>query len=125
MLNRHTFLKTNAASIGGTHPDAQSCDDLKGNNRRRSDQRRGSETYSSAVQAGSGRSIQPALAAEHWARRSEHVTEHYPAVMNIKERADYWHSAGADIVFHQRDRRPRPLFPPRSRSTPRKVSQWP
>src|ERR1700757_67394 len=27
------------------------------------------------------------------------MTEHDPAVMNIEEWADYWHSAGADIVF--------------------------
>src|SRR6201987_4798373 len=27
------------------------------------------------------------------------MTEHDPAVMNIEEGADYWHSAGADIVF--------------------------
>jgi hypothetical protein len=27
------------------------------------------------------------------------MTEHDPAVMNIEEWADYWHTAGADIVF--------------------------
>ena len=27
------------------------------------------------------------------------MTEHDPAVMNIEEWADYWHSAEADIVF--------------------------
>jgi Hypothetical glycosyl hydrolase 6/Beta-galactosidase trimerisation domain len=27
------------------------------------------------------------------------MTEHDPAVMNIEEWADYWHSAGADLVF--------------------------
>jgi hypothetical protein len=47
-------------------------------------------------------SIDPA--AEPWQQRIRRVgqsnmTEHDPAVMNIEEWADYWHSADAEIVF--------------------------
>ena len=43
-------------------------------------------------------------ATEPWQQRIRRVaqsnmTEHDPAVMNIEEWADYWHSAEADIVF--------------------------
>jgi hypothetical protein len=43
-------------------------------------------------------------AAEPWQQRIHRVgqsnmTEHDPAVMNVEEWADYWHSAEADIVF--------------------------
>ncbi len=43
-------------------------------------------------------------ATEPWQQRVRRVgqsnmTEHDPAVMNIEEWADYWHSADADIVF--------------------------
>jgi hypothetical protein len=44
------------------------------------------------------------LATEPWQQRIRRVaqsnmTEHDPAVMNVEEWADYWHSAQADIVF--------------------------
>jgi hypothetical protein len=47
-------------------------------------------------------SIDPAT--EPWQQKIRRVgqsnmTEHDPAVMNIEEWADYWHSAEADIVF--------------------------
>ena len=47
-------------------------------------------------------SIDPAT--EPWQQKIRRVaqsnmTEHDPAVMNIEEWADYWHSAKADIVF--------------------------
>jgi hypothetical protein len=43
-------------------------------------------------------------ASEPWQKRVHRVgqsnmTEHDPAVMNIEEWADYWHSAAADVVF--------------------------
>ena len=43
-------------------------------------------------------------ATEPWQQKIRRVgqsnmTEHDPAVMNIEEWADYWHSAEADIVF--------------------------
>src|ERR1035438_8564349 len=48
-------------------------------------------------------------ATEPWQQRVRRVaqsnmTEHDPAVMNVEEWADYWHSAQADIVF-VRDRK--------------------
>jgi hypothetical protein len=44
------------------------------------------------------------LAAEPWQQRVRRVgqsnmTEHDPAVMNVEEWAEYWHTAQADIVF--------------------------
>src|ERR1700759_1427165 len=44
------------------------------------------------------------LATQPWQKKVRRVgqsnmTEHDPAVMNIEEWADYWHSAGADMVF--------------------------
>ena len=44
------------------------------------------------------------LSGEPWQQKIRRVgqsnmTEHDPAVMSIEEWANYWHSAGADIVF--------------------------
>jgi len=47
-------------------------------------------------------SIEPV--SEPWQQRirrvgQSNITEHDPAIMNIEQWADYWHSAEADIVF--------------------------
>jgi hypothetical protein len=46
------------------------------------------------------------LEARRWPRQQKicrveqsNMTEHDPAVMDIEEWADYWHSADAEIVF--------------------------
>ena len=59
----------------------------------------GSETHSSARRLAP---VDPStLPWQQNIRRvgQSNMTEHDPAVMNIEEWADYWHSAGADIVF--------------------------
>ena len=50
------------------------------------------------------RLAQPGTASEPWQNRVRRVgqtnmTEHDPAVMNVEEWADYWHSCKVDVVF--------------------------
>ncbi len=101
MLNRRTFLKTSAASlplaaaIQTLHPATISA-----------------ETIAAAAISGTAPKLIPlparlapvdpsTLPWQQNIRRvgQSNMTEHDPAVMNIEEWADYWHSAGADIVF--------------------------
>lgn len=103
MLNRRTFLKTGAAAIpmtaalGGLNPAATL-----------------SAEEASAGAAGGPAPLLTAIPArlasvdpnapEPWQQRVRRVgqsnmTEHDPAVMNIEEWADYWHSAEVDIVY--------------------------
>src|SRR5262249_3463392 len=101
MLNRRTFLKTSAASVPLAaalqtfNPAAISAEAIA----------------DAAISRMAPRLIPlPArlalvdpstLAWQQNIRRvgQSNMTEHDPAVMNIEEWADYWHSAGADIVF--------------------------
>jgi len=101
MLNRRTFLKTGAASLPlakalhALHPDLTSA-----------------ETIADVASSGPAPKLIPLPsrlapvnpASLPWQQKIRRVgqsnmTEHDPAVMNIEEWADYWHSAGADIVF--------------------------
>ncbi len=102
MLNRRTFLKTSATVIPMTAAltalDPASTLAAEG-------------VAVAAVSASTSQliplpprmaSVDPAT--EPWQRKIRRVgqsnmTEHDPAVMNIEEWADYWHSAEADIVF--------------------------
>ena len=101
MLNRRTFLKTSAASL----PLAAALQTLN------------AATFSAETMA------EAAIAARTpklislptrlapvdpstlpWQQKircvgQSNMTEHDPAVMNIEEWAEYWHGAGADIVF--------------------------
>ena len=100
MLNRRTFLKTSAASLPlAAAPDAESYNDLSG-------------TIADAAISGATPKLMPlptrlapvdpaTLPWQQNIRRvgQSNMTEHDPAVMNIEEWADYWHSAKADIVF--------------------------
>ena len=107
MLNRRAFLKTGAAAVpvtaalGALHPASALS----------------AEMAAEAIAAGTNSSgLTPTLiplparlapvdaASLPWQRRIRRVgqsnmTEHDPAVMNIEEWADFWHSAQADIVF--------------------------
>ncbi len=102
MLNRRNFLKTGAAALPLTaaieslHPSFA----------------RAAETVADvAITGGTSTLISlPARlapidpAAPTWQQKIRRVgqsnmTEHDPAVMNVEEWADYWHAAGADIVF--------------------------
>src|SRR6476620_12473931 len=102
MLNRRTFLKTSAAVIPMTATlnalDAAS--------------KHSAEEFAVAAVSGSTpqlvllpprmASIDPASEpCQQKIRRvgQSNMTEHDPAIMNIEEWADYWHSAEADIVF--------------------------
>src|SRR5689334_11788015 len=101
MLNRRTFLKTSAASL----PLAAAIQTLN------------TTTISAdSIADAAISSTAPKLIAlparlapvdpstlpwQQNIRRvgQSNMTEHDPAVMNIDEWANYWHSAGADIVF--------------------------
>ncbi len=102
MLNRRTFLKTGV----GVLPMAAAIHALEPS----------STLASEAVAAPAATGPVPRLAplparlaaidpaSQSWQQKIRRVgqsnmTEHDPAVMNIEEWADYWHSAHADIVF--------------------------
>ena len=101
MLNRRTFLKTSAASL----PLAAAVQTLKLATT-------SAETIADTAIGGTVPKLTPLPArlapvdpsTLPWQQNIHRVgqsnmTEHDPAVMNIEEWADYWHSAGADIVF--------------------------
>ena len=97
MFNRRTFLKTGTAAL----PLAVTLDSAFAL----------SANQSNTIPASKPNliSLPPRLApsnpaGEPWQQKIRRVgqsnmTEHDPAVMNIEEWADYWHSVGADIVF--------------------------
>jgi len=95
MFNRRDFLKSGAAAL----PLAASLDPAFAI----------SPGQTSTSPAPALVPLPPRLAPENsaalsWQQKVRRVgqsnmTEHDPAVMNIEEWADYWHSAGADIVF--------------------------
>src|SRR5690348_3419060 len=97
MLNRRTFLKTGAAAL----PLAAELSSL---------------AQATGGSASASLATSPVLvplperlapldpATQSWQQKIRRVgqsnmTEHDPAVMNIEEWADYWHAAGAQIVF--------------------------
>ena len=101
MLNRRTFLKTSAASL----PLAAAVQTLNLATT-------SAETIADTAIPGTVPKLTPLPArlapvdpsTLPWQQNIHRVgqsnmTEHDPAVMNIEEWADYWHSAGADIVF--------------------------
>ncbi|MGH9617842.1 MAG: beta-galactosidase trimerization domain-containing protein, partial [Acidobacteriaceae bacterium] len=106
MLNRRNFLKAGAAALPMTaalhalNPALTPASALSAE-----------EVADAAVNGSTPQLVQlpPRLgpfnpATEPWQQRIRRVgqsnmTEHDPAVMNIEEWADYWHSADADIVF--------------------------
>jgi hypothetical protein len=95
MLNRRTFLKTGAAAL----PLAASLDPAFAV----------TPGQTAAASTPAFTPLPPRLAPENlaglsWQQKVRRVgqsnmTEHDPAVMNIEEWADYWHSAGTDVVF--------------------------
>ncbi len=101
MFNRRTFLKSSAASI----PFAAAIQTLN------SATMSGETIVDAAISGPAPKLITlPSRLAPidpstlPWQQNIRRVgqsnmTEHDPAVMNLEEWADYWHSAGADIVF--------------------------
>src|SRR5580692_10422546 len=101
MLNRRNFLKTSAASL----PLAAALQTLN-------PATIAAETIADAAISGPAPKLVPlparlapvdpaSLPWQQNIRRvgQSNMTEHDPAVMNIEEWADYWHSTEADIVF--------------------------
>jgi len=100
MLNRRTFLKASAgvipmaAAINAFEPASSVAENVL------------APDVGPAPRLSTLARRLPAIdpAKEPWQKRIRRVgqtnmTEHDPAVMNIEEWADYWHSAKADIVF--------------------------
>jgi hypothetical protein len=102
MLNRRLFLKTGFTTGAAAIPFAGALDALK----------LSAEEAAAAV-ATANPSVLVSLpqrltpidpSTEPWQQRVRRVgqsnmTEHDPAVMNIEEWADYWHSCGTDVVY--------------------------
>jgi len=102
MLNRRTFLKTGFTTGAAAIPFAGALDAL---------------TLSAEEPAAAVATANPPVlvslpqrlspvdpAPEPWQQRVRRVgqsnmTEHDPAVMNIEEWADYWHSCGTDLIY--------------------------
>ncbi len=102
MLNRRAFLKTSAAAL----PIASALNNLDPTLARSAKQAIAASTSETALNLVS---LPPRLApldpsTQPWQQKIRRVgqsnmTEHDPAVMNVEQWADYWHTAGADIVF--------------------------
>jgi Hypothetical glycosyl hydrolase 6/Beta-galactosidase trimerisation domain len=102
MLNRRAFLKTGAAAL----PLAAAVEGVPAN------LGRSAGAYAETTASGGPPKLiplPPRLAPSNPATLSwqqsirrvgqSNMTEHDPAVMKVEEWADYWHSAGAQIVF--------------------------
>ena len=100
MLNRRNFLKNSAASF----PLAAAIKALR--------PARSAKTFGDGTDTGVTPNLiplPPRLGPIDWATLpwqekihrvgQSNMTEHDPAVMNIEEWADYWHSARADVLF--------------------------
>ncbi len=96
MLNRRSFLKTSAAALPFASFDASFVRAFNGDT---------TIADSSPKLASLPARLAPVdVAGLSWQQKIRRVgqsnmTEHDPAVMNIEEWADYWHAAGAQIVF--------------------------
>jgi hypothetical protein len=100
MFNRRTFLKTGAASL----PLATALDALDRASALTSDDLAAQSDPPPKLTPLPSRLAPLSLATQPWQQKIRRVgqsnmTEHDPAVMNIEEWADYWHSAKADMVF--------------------------
>ncbi len=102
MLSRRRFLKTGLTTGAAAMPLTRVLDAA---------QQTGSSAQAPAAWDSSFRLIalparlpQPVHVGEPWQNRVRRVgqtnmTEHDPAVMNVEEWADYWHSCKVDVVF--------------------------
>jgi len=102
MLNRRAFLKTGAAGL----PFAAAVEAVHSN------LGLPAEVIAEASSGGGAPKLVPLpprlapsdLSTQSWQQNIRRVgqsnmTEHDPAVMNVEEWANYWHSAGAQVVF--------------------------
>ena len=102
MISRRNFIKTSLTSGAAVVPLSSALRGLQAE----TDATRASAPAEAEAQLASlpQRSPAPDPSTLPWQMRVRRVgqtnmTEHDPAVMNIEEWADYWHSAQADIVF--------------------------
>ena len=101
MFNRRTFLKT-GLTTGAAIPLSSTLGALAAASPLAAETADAGTTVKLAALPARMAPIDPAK--EPWQQRIRRVaqtnmTEHDPAVMNVEEWADYWHSAQADIVF--------------------------
>ncbi|MGB6691883.1 MAG: alpha-amylase family protein [Terracidiphilus sp.] len=106
MLNRRAFLKTGLKSGAAAIPVSAALNSLDpaATLAEEQDSTAGAERPAPNLVALPSRLAPANPATEPWQKRIRRVgqtnmTEHDPAVMNIEEWADYWHSCEADIVF--------------------------
>lgn len=102
MLNRRTFFKTSVGVI----PMAAAITALNPSSTLSAEETAAASTNGPIPKLTQLPLRMPAIdpASQPWQERVRRVgqsnmTEHDPAVMNIEEWADYWHSAEADVVF--------------------------
>src|ERR1035438_1225366 len=104
MLNRRNFLKSGLKTGAAVFPISAAIQALNS-----SSPLAGEEVVAASASpinlAALPRRLAPVdQASEPWQKRVHRVgqsnmTEHDPAVINVEEWADYWHSAAADVVF--------------------------
>jgi hypothetical protein len=102
MLNRRSFLKS-SLKAGAAIPAISAIESLETASAMAEEPAKTAAAAPNLVPLPS-RLAAPDASAEPWQKRVRRVgqtnmTEHDPAVMNIDEWADYWHSVKADIVF--------------------------
>jgi hypothetical protein len=100
MLNRRAFLKTSAAAIPATAAFS-ALDPVK---TLAAEEATSKIAPSAAGMVALPERMAPVTPSVPWQQKIRRVaqsnmTEHDPAVMNIDEWADYWHSTGAEIIF--------------------------
>lgn len=97
MLNRRNFLKTGAAAL----PLSSALANFDVSAAQAQDAAPGSTAPLIALPSRLAPVDSAAEPWQHGIRRvgQTNMTEHDPAVMNVEEWADYWHNAGAQIVF--------------------------
>jgi hypothetical protein len=99
MLNRRAFLKTSAAAIPATAA-LSALDPGKSLAEEAAPTAKPNTTGLAALPE----RMAPVTATVSWQQKIRRVaqsnmTEHDPAVMSVEEWADYWHSAGAEVIF--------------------------
>ena len=129
MLNRRNFLKTGLMTGAAVIPMSVGLDALDPISTLSAEENVGPP---SSVSKPKLIPLPPRLASidqatQSWQQKIRRVgqsnmTEHDPAVMNIEEWADYWHSAECRHRLHQRDRHPRLLSLEGAVPSPWKIS---
>jgi len=104
MLSRRSFLKTGITTGAAALPLVSRIDALDGATLAAQQTGGGENAATGILVPLPDRLPQQQIPAEPWQNRVRRVgqtnmTEHDPAVMNVEEWADYWHSAKVDVVF--------------------------